>query len=234
TTDALDAYEQLGFERERIDGSATSLTDVTNAMYRPDPEAVHCPDRVRWRELPTPEREIRFVARELRTELADGCDPDEIAVVIPGMDAYAGYVEDAFDTFEIPYTITAASQLDRTLTGSVVHDLLALAEPDPRAENLTSLLASPLTDLLPTEHAADVTAKTRRRDTVSLNSILDAVDEETKVVVEKLLERLEPLRTGDVKTAVEALRGLLDDELALGDSIDEYASGADRTPLNWT
>ncbi len=228
TTDALGTYRDLGFETEPVDGSQTELTAVTGGLYRPDPETVPNPDRVAWRELPTPEREIRFVARKVRAELAAGRDPDDLAVVIPGTDAYAGYVEDSFETFEIPYTITAASRLNQTFTGSIVHDLLALAEPDPRAEDLSSLLANPLTDLLSDEQARTVTSKIRRREAAALEPLLVALDADTRNTVKSLVEALEPLRTGDVEPAVETFREILDDRLALEDAIEEYASGADR------
>ena len=150
---ALDVYEALDFETvelEPVDESGQTFGTITESLYRPDPDTIPAPEALRWRELPTPEREIRFVARELRTELANGRDPDDLAVVVPGTEAYSGYVEDTFDTFDIPHVTTAASQLNRTFTGSVVHDLLNLAEPDPRAEDLTSLLANPLVDIVGT------------------------------------------------------------------------------------
>ncbi|MFC7212566.1 PD-(D/E)XK nuclease family protein [Saliphagus sp. GCM10025334] len=227
TTEALDVYADLGYEFEGV-ADSTTLTDITAEMYQPNPDIVSAGDWLVWRELPTPEREIRFVARELRSELAAGRDPDELAVVIPGVDTYAGYVEDVFDTFEVPYAMTAASQLNRTFAGSVVHDLLALAEPDPRAEELTSLLANPLTSVLPAARANAITAETRRRETVSLESVLHTVDQDTSRPMNELLETLQGLRTDDVDVAVATLRRLLTDELGVKEAIDEYATGAER------
>lgn len=226
-TDALEVYDRLGFEREVVEPptDAAALSTVTNAMYRPEPGEVPDPgpERLRWRELPTPEREVRFVARELRTELADGRDPDELAVVVPGLETYAGHVDDVFETFEIPHMTTAASSLDRTYIGSAVHDLLALAEPDPRAEDLTALLANPLVELVSDDRAAAVTATARRRDSVSLEPLLEAVDDETAAAIEQLLATLETLRTAELGTAVETLRTLVDDRLGLGEAVEGYA-----------
>ncbi|WP_336022722.1 PD-(D/E)XK nuclease family protein [Halobellus salinisoli] len=229
--DALDVYEALDFERvelEPVDESGRAFRTITESLYRPDPDTVTVPDSLRWRELPTPEREIRFVARELRTELANGRDPDDVAVVIPGTEAYSGYVEDTFETFDIPHVTTAASQLNRTFTGSVVHDLLNLAEPDPRAEDLTSLLANPLVDIVDTDQANAVTAAARRRDTVSVSPLLDDVDDEAAALIEDLLATLETLRGGDVEDATETLRQLLDDRFDLETATDDYASGAEQ------
>ncbi|WP_245180853.1 PD-(D/E)XK nuclease family protein [Haloarcula amylovorans] len=229
--DALEVYEALDFERvdlEPVDESGRAFGTVTESLYRPDPDTVSLPDGLRWRELPTPEREIRFVARELRTELAGGRDPDDLAVVVPGTEAYSGYVEDTFDTFDIPHVTTAASQLNRTFTGSVVHDLLNLAEPDPRAEDLTSLLANPLVDVVDTDQANAVTAAARRRDTVSVSPLLDDVDGEVASLVEDLLATLETLRTDDIEDATETLRRLMDDRFDLEAATEDYASGAEQ------
>ncbi|KAB7513527.1 PD-(D/E)XK nuclease family protein [Halosegnis rubeus] len=229
--DALDVYEALDFEAvelEPVDESGRAFGTITESLYRPDPDTVPAPDTLRWRELPTPEREIRFVARELRTELANGRDPDDLAVVVPGTEAYSGYVEDTFDTFDIPHVTTAASQLNRTFTGSVVHDLLNLAEPDPRAEDLTSLLANPLVDVVDTDQANAVTAAARRRDTVSVSPLLDDVDGEAAAVIEQLLATLKTLRTEDTEDATETLRRLLDDRFDLEGATEDYASGAEQ------
>ncbi|ELZ43306.1 nuclease subunit B-like protein [Halorubrum californiense DSM 19288] len=229
--DALEVYEALDFERvelEPVNESGRAFGTITESLYRPDPDTVPVPDGLRWRELPTPEREIRFVARELRTELAGGRDPDDLAVVVPGTEAYSGYVEDTFDTFDIPHVTTAVSQLNRTFTGSVVHDLLNLAEPDPRAEDLTSLLANPLVDIVDTDQANAVTAAARRRDTVSVSPLLDDVDGEVASLVEELLATLETLRTGDIEDATETLRRLMDDRFDLEAATEDYASGAEQ------
>ncbi len=229
--DALDVYESLNFETvelEPTDGAGQAFGTITEALYRPDPDVISVSDSLRWRKLPTPEREIRFVARELRTELADGRDPDDLAVVVPGTEAYSGYVEDTFDTFDIPYVTTAASQLNRTFTGSVVHDLLNLAEPDPRAEDLTSLLANPLVGVVDSDLASAVTAAARRRDTVSVSPLLDDVDDEAASLIQDLLATLETLRTGDIEGATETLRRLLDDRFDLETATEDYASGAEQ------
>ncbi|SIS16586.1 PD-(D/E)XK nuclease family protein [Natronorubrum thiooxidans] len=228
TTETLKTYEALGFEREQVETPETPLTDVTMGLYRPDPDPVDDLEHLLWRELPTPEREVRFVARELRSELANGRDPDDVAVVIPGTEAYAGSVEDTFETFDIPYTSTAASRLDRTYTGKIVHNLLALAEPDPRADDLASLLANPLTDLLSSEQTSAVTAATRRRDTVALEAMLGELESDIERPIRDLLDTLESLRTSDLETAIETLRQLLDDRLGIDDAIDEYANETDR------
>jgi ATP-dependent helicase/nuclease subunit B len=230
-THALDVYESLDFETVEVapaDDAGKTFGTITEALYRPDPDSVPAPDALRWRELPTPEREIRYVARELRTELANGCDPDDLAVVIPGTEAYSGYVEDTFETFDIPHVTTAASQLNRTFAGSVVHDLLNLAEPDPRAEDLTSLLANPLVDVVDSDQANAITAAARRRDTVSVSPLLNDVDDEAEALIQDLLATLETLRTGDVEDATETLRQLLDASFDLETATEGYASGTEQ------
>jgi len=229
--DALDIYESLGFETVECEPTVDSRkaqTSITEALYRPDPDPIPVPETLRWRELPTPERELRFVARELRTELANGRDPDDLAVVIPGIDAYSGTLEDTFETFDIPHVTTAASQLNRTFTGSAVHDLLALAEPDPHAEDLTSLLANPLFDIVSTDQAKAITAAARRRDTVSVSPLLENVDNEAAALIQELLATLETLRTGAIEEATETLRWLIEDQFELKAATEEYGNGAEQ------
>src|SRR6056297_2042699 len=223
--DALEVYDALDFETvelEPVDELGRAFGTITESLYRPDPDTVPAPDTLRWRELPTPEREIRFVARELRTELADGRNPDDLAVVIPGTEAYAGYVDDVFETYDIPHVTTAASQLDRTFAGSVVHDLLRLAEQEPHAEDLTSLLANPLVDFLSREQVDAITAAARRRDTVALDPLLDNIDNDARQQIEDLISSLETFRTGDLETALGIFRRLLDEELELESAVESY------------
>lgn len=230
-SDALAFYDSLGFETETIapqDESRTAFADITNALYQPTQKSVAIPETLQWRELATPEREVRFVARELRTELANGRDPDNLAVVIPGTEAYAGYVADVFDTFEIPHVTTAASQLNRTFTGSVVHDLLSLAESAPRAEDLTSLLANPLVDLVDADQANAITAAARRRDTIAIEPLLADVEPETKTRIDELLAALTTLQEGTMAEAIETLRQLIDEQLELKATSEEYASGPEQ------
>jgi ATP-dependent helicase/nuclease subunit B len=229
--EAKATYESLGFEQKRIEpeyGPAAEFAAITNALYRPESHTIETPDTLHWRELPTPEREIRFVARELRTALSNGRDPDDLAVVIPDIEGYGGYVEDTFDTFEIPHVTTAATQLNRTFTGSVVHDLLSLAEQNPHTEDLTSLLANPLVNLVSSDQTAALTAAARRRDTVGLEPLLKTVDIETRTQIQELLSTLDVLRSGDLDEATNSLRRLLDEELGLPTAIEDYASETER------
>jgi len=230
-TAALETYNELGFE-QRSQSHCLDLDSefpaVTNALYRPNPGDLPVPDHLQWRELPTPEREIRFVARELRTELANGRNPGDLAVVIPGTEAYSGFVDDAFDTFDIPYVTTAASNLNQTFAGTVVHDLLRLAEPDPRAEDLTSLLANPLIDIVGADQANAITAAARRRDTVSVSPLLEDIDNEAEALIEGLLDTLKTIRIGDIEDATHTLQRVLDDQFELEAATGNYASGAEQ------
>ena len=230
-SDAFEVYESLDFETERIAPTtqpATQFAAITEALYQSTPTQVPVPESLDWQELPTPERELRFVAREIRTELANGRDPDEIAVVVPDLEAYAGSVVDTFETFKIPYSSTAATQLSETFIGGLLHNLLALAEPTPRAAELTELLSNPLVELLDADRTAAVIAAARRRETVSLSGLLDALDSESTAVVDDLLTTLRVLRTGDIETATETLRRLLDEEFEIESAIEGYASGTEQ------
>ena len=229
-TDALAVYESLNFDTQTIEPTTcrSNFPAITNALYRPDPDPVSVPDTLQWRELPTPEREIRYVARDLKTELANGRDPTDLAVVIPGTEAYSEYVEDTFETFESPFVTTAGTKLNRTYAGSVIHDLLNLAEPDPRAEDCTSLLANPFVDLVDSTTADAITANARRQHTGSLATLLADIDTDSGEAIESLLTELKALRTASVNEATSTIRGLLEDQFGIEEAIEDYASNNEQ------
>jgi ATP-dependent helicase/nuclease subunit B len=226
TADALSIYDEVGFDRKPVDADygTPELQEVTAALYRSSPVDAPPTDSLSWRELPTPEREVRFVARELKQALADGRSPDELAVVFPGIEAYREYIVDTFDAVDVPYAMATPRPLDRTMVGQVVTDLLALADEQPRANTLTTLLSNPLVTAFPPEASTEVTAASRRRDTTALDSILPDLDESLRASIESLRKELARLDTLEIVEATTEFGDILY-SLGVLEAAETYASG---------
>lgn len=212
-TDTIrDFYRSAGFEPDyhAAEPSSRQLQDVARSIYQSEPLVQQTvPETLEWRELPTPEREIRYVARDIRRQLAtDG--ETSVGVVIPGFDAYEGYVADVFETFDLEYTAETASGLTDTFVGTLIEDLVALSDSHPRATAFTGLVTNPLVDILDDDAEATVVATEQRVDSTRLQAVRDHFDEETSDVLDDLLDRLTPLQDGSTIAAVETVRSLLD------------------------
>jgi len=216
------------------------LQRVARSLYRDDPDiSTAVPDALRWRELPIPEREVRYVAREVRTALAGGTDEADIGVVVPGIEAYEDYFADVFDAFGLPYDLDPAGRLTDTFVGSAVAGLVALADDRPRASDLTELLTNPVVGAFETDLEDAVVAAERRVDSVRVGPVCDALPAPHAETVRSLLDRLSPIGDGSVgdgslDAATEAVRSALD-TLRIAETIDgddmRVDAGRERTAL---
>jgi ATP-dependent helicase/nuclease subunit B len=229
-TEALSVYGEAGFTRKMIDPheGTPELQQTAAALYRSPPVDAPATDSVSWRELPTPEREVRFVAREMKQALADGRSPDDLAVVFPRIEGYQEYVADTFDAFDVPYAMATPRPLDQTMVGQAVKDVLTLADEEPRAETLTTLLSNPLVTAFSPEASTAVTAASRRRDTTALDVILPDLDVELRRSVETLGEEIAHLNDCEIVEATAELDDVLD-SLGVHEAVATYASGEERT-----
>ncbi|QKY21848.1 PD-(D/E)XK nuclease family protein (plasmid) [Halolamina sp. CBA1230] len=204
TTAVRELYTELGFEEERIHEpeDRSPLQQVATTLYRAEPpETQTVPEALEWRELPTPEREIRYVARDIRTILASGIDPSQIGVVIPGLQAYDEYVEDTFHTYDLAYSVDSDAALMDTHVGSAVENLLTLAEAAPRADAVTELVTNPVVDLLDDGGEDAVLTAHRRSDAIRVESMLQYLPSAVTSTLQSLLETLTPLREADTRVA---------------------------------
>jgi ATP-dependent helicase/nuclease subunit B len=221
--------DDLDFKVERVDSEhgSSALQRVAESLYRNQPPAErHVPDELEWRELPPPEREVRYVARDIRAKRADATEPLDIGVVVPGLHAYDDYLEDVFDTFDLPYTVETGTALTETFVGSAVSDLIALSETNPRAADLTSLVTNPVVGSFDVDLEAAVVAAERRVDAVRVSAVQPHLPESVSAAVETLLDRLEPLQEENIATAVETLRDELD-RLGIANAIDRDGAPID-------
>lgn len=219
-TTIVDDFESMGFEDRWVaPDSPHSRHDTASKLYRnrpPDEKSI--PDGVTWRELPTPEREIRFVARELRTDLADGVDPSSIGVVVPGLHAYNGYIEDIFDVYDIPHVLPGEVALGETHVGDAVINLIELAERPPRATDLTELVVNPVVEVVDLEWESDIIAAERRVDSTRLETVLEELSPEVRRLVNELLNDVQSLQEEGLESAIDTIETLLD-EFHLGERV---------------
>ncbi len=211
-----DLYDRLDFEWELIPSQDEfePLQQLTTSRYRDEaPATKQVPEDLEWRELPTPEREVRYIARDIRESLAVGTDPDSIGVIVPGLQGYEGYLEDTFETYGLEYSIDTGQALVDTHVGSAVDNLLALAEAQPRADALTELVTNPVVDFLEEDEEDAVLTAHRQSDAVRVEGMRRHLPSSVVAAVDSLLGELTVLREKDssIETACETVRTTLTD-----------------------
>ena len=196
------------------------LQHVAQSLYRNEPDTpTTVPAALQWRELPNPEREVRYVAREIRTALTNGTDESDIGVVVPGLDTYEDYLADVFNTFDIPYVVEPDGSLTDTFVGSALAQLVALADDHPRASELTELLTNPVVGAFDSDIEDAVVAAERRVDSVRVEAVCDVLPPSHAEAVRALLDRLASLNDESMDGAIETLRSELE-ALDIPETID--------------
>ena len=218
-TDTIEALCERGFEPERVEaGTALPLQPTAARLYRPVAAPGHPPDELTWHEAPTPDREIRHLARRLRERLGEH-SPDELLVLAPGLLSYREGLADTFETYGIDHAYRVTLLLERTYVGQAVLDAVALCER-PRADRLARLAANPLV-ALPAVDAAELADCQRRLYTTAVDPLVAELDEST---VEGLLDRTAAVREADADGLVPAVEGLLS-YLGLDAAVDGLDDG---------
>ncbi|MFC7074253.1 PD-(D/E)XK nuclease family protein [Halovenus rubra] len=214
TETVRDLYGDLEFDIERVTEKygSPALQRVAQSLYRNQPpEERTVPETLHWRELPTPEREIRYIARDIRTRIADDAVPSDIGVVVPGFQAYEDYLVDVFDTYDLPYSVETEQAVIETFVGSAVQNLLDLSEDNPRAAALTELVTNPVVTFCAPDKEDAVVAAERRTDSVRVGAVQDQLSSALADKVQTLLEQLRALRKDSFESAIETVRTQLDD-----------------------
>jgi ATP-dependent helicase/nuclease subunit B len=229
TDSARTLYDELGFESRTVnprDGTP-ALQRVSQDLFRNrDPVDHSVPGALSWRELPTPEREVRYVARDIRVDLDNGVDPADIGVVIPGLSAYEGYVQDTFDIYDLPFALGTGTPLTETHVGNAVVSTLSLADEAPRAADLTALVTNPVVDAVDPETADAVVSAERRVDSIRPDAVLDDLSAGQASELRVLLDDLTTLQTESITSAAEALQRQLD-AFCIEESLDTDESQVD-------
>ena len=206
-----DLYRSLNFELEPLDteGSETPASSAVSSMYAARSDPVDPQSQISVQVLPTPEKEVRHIAREVREEISRrDTNPRDtrIGVVVPGIVDYQNLIDDVFESYGVPYTSTEVTSVEDTLVGSAVLDFLSLSRDRPRARRLTSLLTNPLvstTEELDSQalEIENIRTRTQRSD---VDSLLENVEEDTASSLKDIVHRAKEIDDErDLRRSVE-------------------------------
>jgi len=236
TADAMETYQAVAGPPTTVSpDSPSSLIDAAGKLYTPTPgvnENTIPPDQLHWYSASTPDREVRQVARRVRKQLADGADPNDILVVIPGLISYQEQVADVFEAAGIQSVGFANKLLYQTYAGRAMLDLADLCVDDLRTDTIARLATNPLvtlggaTDDVDRSAVADLA---RRLPTVDTDRLLEELDDASAEVLENLFQVADDAETAEADDVVEAVQTVFEtvDLSENVDSIEEDAASFD-------
>lgn len=222
--DTITELRSLGLGETQVPADdELPLRDVATRLYQPVDEPETPPSALSWHEAPTPDREVRHVARRLRGRLAENdCDPDDLLVLAPGLLSYRDAIADTFDAYGIDHAYNVSILLERTYAGRAVLDAVECCE-HPRADRIAELASNPLVDI-PRTDPVELADVQRRLYTTSIDAYTDELDT-SAAGVEHFLDHVTTVRDADAETVVPAVQDLLE-YIGLPDSVDALdASG---------
>jgi ATP-dependent helicase/nuclease subunit B len=223
--ETMETLTDVGFEPEPVRPATTQpLTDVVSRLYQPGDALESVPAGLSWYEAPTPDREIRHLARTIRERLvtADGCEPDDVLVLAPGLLSYRDGIADVFEAYGIDHAYQVSVLLERTYAGQAVLDAIGFCER-PSADRLARLVSNPLVDIEDVD-AAEVAAVQRRLYTTAIER-LRAELELSDSGVAALVEQVTAVQEAAADGVVQAVTDLLE-VLGLEDAVEELDSTA--------
>lgn len=226
--DAATFYQDLADETTQVTESETALSQVSRKLYTPAGagETAIAPEQLQWVEAPTPDREIRQVARSLRKRLAtDDLDPDDVLVVVPGLISYREHIEDIFPAHGLEVATFANKLLYQTHTGDAILALVAACEDDVTADLLARLATNPLVTLDGVDPAA-VADLSRRLPTNDHERLLEEVDSPSRSAFKTILEKTEQVTDSSESDTIPELRNLFE-YVSLAENIEEIDRNAE-------
>jgi ATP-dependent helicase/nuclease subunit B len=217
---ALEFYRMLVDDEERdihrVDPpspSASALADIAGRLYTAegDQDTSIDPERLRWIEAPTPEREVRTVARSVRNRIATEPDVTQgnVLVVVPGLISYREEIEDSFAAHGLTPVTVVNKLLYQTYTGRAMLDLVALCrDEDVTPSTIASVATNPLV-ALPVDGAA-ISRIARALPTTDIESLLDELDDSDRREIQHLLEDTNAVAEREGAASAEAVRALFE------------------------
>ena len=213
----LAAYESLDLEFEYVpsddeppDGEPP-MSDVGGRMFSiaATGEPVDAADLISWHEAPTPDREVRHLARRLRNQLATTeIEPEDVLVFAPGLLSYRERIDDIFVEYEIPYVAPVSILLERTYAGRAMLDAAALCT-DPDAEHLARLATNP-TVTLDGIDTAELVSLVQRLPSTDVDALRNDADVSLRAPIDEVLDSADTVRRGDGVETLDAFGRLLD------------------------
>ncbi|AGN02387.1 nuclease subunit B-like protein [Salinarchaeum sp. Harcht-Bsk1] len=223
--DTIAALRGMGFEEERVEAAdPLPLRDVTTRLYQPVETPDAPPAELSWHEAPTPDREIRHVARRIREELATtDRQPDDLLVLAPGLLSYRDGIADVFDAYGIDHAYKVSILLERTYAGRAVLDAIECCEY-PRSDRIAELATNPLVDI-PGTDAVELADVQRRLYTTAIDAYVDELDASASGI-DAFLDRVAAVREAEADAVVPAVRELLG-HIGLESTVETLDENAD-------
>lgn len=210
-TSTAAAYEDLELSAEYVHpDEETQPSTVARHLFTPaaTDDMVDATAAVTWHEAPTPDREVRHLARRLRQDLSAGTDPGDLMVLAPGLLSYRDRIEDVFDAYDVPFVAPVSILLERTLAGRAILDATGLCL-DPAVDQLARLATNPVATLDGVDEAV-LTDVIDRLPTDTVAGLHTYGGEELVDSVSDLLEQAEEVRAADGVGTLESIGALLD------------------------
>ena len=232
TTDAIETYQAIAGPPTTISPDSPSpIADAAGKLYTPTPgvdEDTTPSDQLHWYSAPTPDREVRQVARRIRKQLANGADPNDILVVIPGLISYQEQVADVFEAAGIESVGFANKLLYQTYAGRAMLDLVDLCVDELRTDTVARLATNPVVTL--GRDTADVDRSAiadlaRRLPTVDTDWLLEELDDDSAEALEHLFQIASDAEAAGADDVVEAVRTVFE-TVNLSENVDTIEAGA--------
>ncbi len=119
------------------------LRHLERNLFEPDSERVASDGTLRLLEGAGERGEAELIGRKIARLLADGADPDEIAIAVRSPDRQGPLIARTLSRMGIPLAPEASLPLSRTATGAALGELIAIASGDAGAATVVSFLRRP-------------------------------------------------------------------------------------------
>jgi RecB family exonuclease len=124
-------------------GDALALHHLERNLFEPDPPAAEPDGSIRLLEGAGERNEAELIGRRIAMLLAEGTEPDDVAVAVRSPDRQAPLIARVLAGLGIPVAPEARVPLASTATGATVLRLLAIAGPDGTAADVVAFLRGP-------------------------------------------------------------------------------------------
>ncbi len=225
-TDAVGFYTDLATETDRVNCAPDDpLRAIAGRLYTPpsapssdssrhstELERLSTDNSVRWIEAPTPDREVRQVARSIKHRVAtdSGFTQDDTLVVVPGLISYREHVEDIFTAHGLTPVTFVNKLLYQTNTGRAMLDLVTLCRNETAdAHTVASLGTNPAVEIGLDETV--IVELTRSLPVTDLESLRAELGGTTGAALDDLVNAAEDVRTAEDTVIISSLRELFED-----------------------
>ncbi len=195
------------------------LAHLERALFEDEPgEAPPLDGVIRFFEGAGGRGTLELVGEELLALIRGGMQPEQIGIVVPGVDRVRGVLDTVLGQFGIPYSVDGEVRLTQTSLGQALAGLLRFAWADGTRNDLFTYLRSPFSGL---ERRAVDFVEGRLRGRAVQNP-------------ERVVEESERLR-GAPLPALDELRGAEDPVVAVREQVARMlrnAHGVERPPAD--